>query len=41
MSTKIALLQLNPVVGDITGNADLISKFSKIAEQSGASFAVT
>ena len=41
MSTKIALLQANPVVGDIKGNADLISKLSNIAAQAGASFAVT
>ena len=41
MSTKIALLQVNPVVGDIKGNADLISNLSNIAAQAGASFAVT
>ena len=41
MSTKIALLQANPVVGDIQGNADLICNLAKIAAESGASFAVT
>ena len=41
MSTKIALLQANPIVGDIHGNAELIRKLAKIASDSGASFAVT
>ena len=41
MSTKIALLQANPIVGDIQGNAELIRKLAKIASDSGASFAVT
>ena len=41
MSTKIALLQANPIVGDIQGNAELIRKLAKIASNSGASFAVT
>ena len=41
MSTKIALLQANPVVGDIRGNAELIKELSQIAANSGASFAVT
>ena len=31
MSTKIALLQANPIVGDIQGNAELIRKLAKIA----------
>ena len=41
MSTKIALLQANPIVGDIHGNADLIKNLAKIAAGSDASFAVT
>ena len=41
MSTKIALLQANPTVGDIQGNAELIRNLAKIASDSGASFAVT
>ena len=41
MSSKIALLQANPVVGDIAGNANLIAKLAKQAAKEGASFAVT
>lgn len=41
MSSKIALLQANPVVGDITGNAEMITKLAKLAADEGASFAVT
>jgi len=41
MSSKIALLQANPVVGDITGNAEMIAKLAKLAADEGASFAVT
>ena len=36
---KIALLQLNPIVGDISGNADLIAKAVQEARQ--ADLAVT
>ena len=41
MASKIALLQVNPIVGDISGNASKISKFSVQAAQVGASLAVT
>jgi len=41
MSSKIALLQANPVVGDISGNAEMISKLAKLAAEHGSSFAVT
>ena len=41
MASKIALLQINPIVGDISGNASLISDFAEQASQSGASLAVT
>tara|TARA_B100000700_G_scaffold293473_1_gene354484 strand:+ start:7841 stop:9526 length:1686 start_codon:yes stop_codon:yes gene_type:complete len=41
MASKIALLQANPVVGHISGNAELICELAKIAAKSGASFAVT
>lgn len=41
MASKIALLQVNPVVGDINGNALMICELSKLASQSGADFAVT
>ena len=41
MASKIALLQVNPIVGDISGNASKISNFSEQAAQAGASLAVT
>lgn len=41
MATKIALLQSNPIVGDILGNAEMICQLAKLASDSGASFAVT
>ena len=41
MTSKIALLQANPVVGDIAGNAMMICGLASIAAEEGASFAVT
>ena len=41
MTSKIALLQINPIVGDIVGNASQISNFANKASQEGASLAVT
>lgn len=41
MSSKIALLQANPVVGDIRGNSKIIVDMAKLASDNGASFAVT
>tara|TARA_B110001452_G_scaffold224729_1_gene198420 strand:- start:3936 stop:5621 length:1686 start_codon:yes stop_codon:yes gene_type:complete len=41
MASKIALLQVNPVVGDISGNATLIKSLADRASQAGASLAVT
>lgn len=41
MSSKIALLQANPVVGDIKGNSKIIVEMAKLASENGASFAVT
>ena len=41
MATKIALLQSNPIVGDINGNAVMIQKLANLAYESGAGFAVT
>ena len=41
MSSKIALLQANPVVGDIKGNSKIILEMAKLASENGASFAVT
>ena len=41
MTSKIALLQVNPIVGDIGGNAAQISKLANQASQAGASLAVT
>jgi len=41
LASKIALLQINPVVGDISGNASLVSDFAEQASRSGASLAVT
>ena len=41
MASKIALLQINPIVGDISGNASKICNFSKQASLAGASLAVT
>ena len=41
MTSKIALLQVNPIVGDISGNASQISKLANKASQAGASLAVT
>ena len=41
MSVKIALLQANPLVGDITGNSELIERLSRVAKESGAGIAVT
>ncbi|MEC8670346.1 MAG: nitrilase-related carbon-nitrogen hydrolase, partial [Candidatus Thermoplasmatota archaeon] len=41
MSSKIALLQANPVVGDIKGNSKIITEMAKLASENGASFAVT
>jgi NAD+ synthase (glutamine-hydrolysing) len=38
---KIALLQVNPTVGDLTGNARLILDALTVAGQSGAALAVT
>ena len=41
MATKIALLQSNPIVGDINGNAVMIQNLANLAYESGAGFAVT
>ena len=41
MAGKIAMLQVNPTVGDIQGNADLILALANKAADSGADFAVT
>ena len=41
MSAKIALLQANPLVGDIVGNSLLVEKMANIAKENGASLAVT
>tara|TARA_B100000989_G_scaffold119308_2_gene87856 strand:- start:4579 stop:6261 length:1683 start_codon:yes stop_codon:yes gene_type:complete len=41
MAGKIAMLQVNPTVGDIQGNADLILTLANKAADSGADFAVT
>ncbi len=38
---KIALLQINPTVGDVAGNAQLIADAAARAKQSGADLAVT
>ena len=41
MTSKIALLQINPIVGDISGNASLIKSLANQASLAGASLAVT
>ena len=41
MASKIALLQVNSIVGDISGNANKVCKFSEQASKAGASLAVT
>jgi NAD+ synthase/NAD+ synthase (glutamine-hydrolysing) len=38
---KIALLQINPTVGDLAGNAQLIADATSIAKRGGAELAVT
>ena len=38
---KIALLQINPTVGDLTGNAQLIADAATAAKRAGAELAVT
>jgi NAD+ synthase (glutamine-hydrolysing) len=38
---KIALLQINPIVGDIAGNARLIAAAAATARTAGADLAVT
>jgi NAD+ synthase/NAD+ synthase (glutamine-hydrolysing) len=38
---KIALLQINPTVGDLSGNAQLIAKAASAAARAGAELAVT
>jgi NAD+ synthase/NAD+ synthase (glutamine-hydrolysing) len=38
---KIALLQINPTVGDLTGNAQLIAEAAAAARRAGAQLAVT
>ena len=38
---KIALLQINPIVGDVTGNAQLIADAAASAGRAGADLAVT
>ena len=38
---KIALLQINPTVGDLAGNARLIAEGAKEAGRRGANLAVT
>ena len=39
--TVIALLQIDPTVGDIKGNAERISRAASIAHEYGATLAVT
>ena len=42
MSTqKIALVQMNPMLGDLAGNAQLIHKAAQDAYQQGAKLVVT
>ena len=41
MASKIAMLQLNPTVGDIQGNAEKILEFASVAADAGADLAVT
>src|SRR5215470_1781753 len=41
VSMKIALLQINPVVGDLTGNSFQIANAALAAQQQGADLAVT
>ena len=41
MPAKIALLQVNPLVGDINGNKSLVEKMANISYENGASLAVT
>src|SRR5712671_2929448 len=41
VSMKIALLQINPTVGDLTGNAQLIADAAASAKRAGADLAVT
>ena len=41
MSSRIALLQANPVVGEIQGNSEMIVEMAKLASDNGACFAVT
>ena len=38
---KIALLQINPTVGDLTGNAQLVAEAAMAAKRAGAELAVT
>ena len=38
---KIALLQINPVVGDLTGNSFQIANAAREAQQQGADLAVS
>ncbi len=38
---KVALLQFNPTVGDLAGNANKILKFAKMAKSKGAELCVT
>ena len=38
---KIALLQINPTVGDVTGNSRLIASAALEAQRQGADLAVT
>ncbi|MDP7202777.1 MAG: hypothetical protein QGF72_01445, partial [Candidatus Poseidoniaceae archaeon] len=40
MTRRIALLQLDPTVGDIDGNRTRIEALSRIADKSGADVAV-
>ena len=41
VSVKIALLQINPTVGDLAGNAQLIADAANVAKREGAELAVT
>src|SRR5256885_13052128 len=41
VSMKIALLQINPTVGDLTGNAQLVAEAATAAKRAGAELAVT
>src|SRR5262249_53111463 len=41
VSMKIALLQINPTVGDLTGNSSMIANAALAAQQQGADLAVT